>query len=240
MKTAFLGLGIMGYPMAGHLSKQFETLIWNRTNTKAESHSTQYGTHNISSFAELSTVDALFTCFPTSKEVLEGEWVKSEYGNPGVIIETPQVLKRTDLSEKLPKEGMALIKEMQSFIYGDLKNNFQLMVSTIKYKQEGEVDLAKSIDGSLQFLETQGAQNMIVKQEEFDTKEGVRGMKAYGTFSRIDGISKSSTKYYYEVLLFSQEGGLQQIAIVHEEGDAYANQISDRILNSVELKKVSE
>jgi 3-hydroxyisobutyrate dehydrogenase len=71
MKTAFLGLGIMGYPMAGHLSKQFETLIWNRTTTKAESHSIEYGTHNISSFNELSSVDVLFTCFPTSKEVLE-------------------------------------------------------------------------------------------------------------------------------------------------------------------------
>ena len=71
MKTAFLGLGIMGYPMAGHLSKHFETLIWNRSNAKAESHSIEYGTHNISSFNELSSIDVLFTCFPTSKEVLE-------------------------------------------------------------------------------------------------------------------------------------------------------------------------
>jgi 3-hydroxyisobutyrate dehydrogenase len=71
MKIAFLGLGIMGYPMAGHLSKHFETLIWNRTNAKAESHSIEYGTQNISSFNELSSVDVLFTCFPTSKEVLE-------------------------------------------------------------------------------------------------------------------------------------------------------------------------
>jgi 3-hydroxyisobutyrate dehydrogenase-like beta-hydroxyacid dehydrogenase len=69
MKTAFLGLGIMGYPMAGHLSKQFETLVWNRTNTKTESHSITYGTKTISSFAELASVEVLFTCFPTSKEV---------------------------------------------------------------------------------------------------------------------------------------------------------------------------
>ena len=176
----------------------------------------------------------------TSKELLEGEWVFSEYGNPSVTIETPQVLKRTDISQSLPKEGMALIKEMQTFIYGSLIDKFQIAVSTIKFKQEGEVDLSKSIDGSLQFLESQGAQNMIVKQEEFDTKQGVKGLKAYGTFSRIDELSKNSTKYYYEILLFHQEGGLQQIIIIHEEGDGYANQISERILNSVELKKVSE
>jgi hypothetical protein len=40
-------------------------------------------------------------------------------------------------------------------------------------------------------------------------------------------------------LLFSQNGGLQQIMILHQEGDKYANKISDRILQSVELKKVN-
>jgi hypothetical protein len=30
------------------------------------------------------------------------------------------------------------------------------------------------MDGVLQSMEVQGAQNMIVKQEEFETKEGVR------------------------------------------------------------------
>ena len=151
----------------------------------------------------------------TSKELLEGEWIRSEYGNPSVIIETPKVLVRQDLTKVLPKEGMALIKEMQTFMYGSLVSNFQLMLSTIRYKQEGEIDLTKSIDGSLQSLEARGAQNIIVKQEEFDTKEGVKGMKAYGTYSRIDGINKNSTKYYYEILLFSQEGGLQQILIIN-------------------------
>jgi hypothetical protein len=41
-------------------------------------------------------------------------------------------------------------------------------------------------------------------------------------------------------LLFGQDGGLQQIMIFHEEGDSYANQISDRVLSSVELKQVSK
>jgi predicted RNA binding protein with dsRBD fold (UPF0201 family) len=32
----------------------------------------------------------------SSKELLEEEWIKSEYGNPSVRIETPRVLKRID------------------------------------------------------------------------------------------------------------------------------------------------
>ena len=36
-KTAFLGLGVMGYPMAGHLAaKGFAVTVYNRTNAKAE------------------------------------------------------------------------------------------------------------------------------------------------------------------------------------------------------------
>jgi hypothetical protein len=175
-----------------------------------------------------------------TKELLEGEWVKSEYGNPGVIIETPKVLKRVDLTKTLPKDGMALIKEMQSFAYGSVTDHFYLMVSTLKYKKETEIDLKKSMDGALQSLEAQGAQNMIVKQEDFETKEGIKGLKAYGTFQKIDGDKQNSVKMYYEALLFSQEGGLQQILLFHEEGDNYANTISERVLSSVELKQASK
>ncbi|MCV9932043.1 hypothetical protein OIU80_07090 [Flavobacterium sp. LS1R47] len=174
-----------------------------------------------------------------SKELLEGEWVKSDYGNPGILIETPKVLKRMDLTKTLPKEGLALIKEMQSFGYGSLVDNFSLMISTLKYKQETQIDLSKSLEVTIKTIEAQGARNMIVKEEDFETKEGIRGIKGYGTFSSIDEGTKSSTKMYYEILLFSQEGGLQQIMIFHEEGDTYANDIADRILNSVELKKAT-
>ena len=176
----------------------------------------------------------------SSKELLEGEWIQSDYGNPAVRIETPEVLKRVDLTKTLPSNGMALIKEMQSFAYGSLAENFYIMVSTLKYKKEGEIDLSKSLDGALQLIESQGAQNMIVKQEEFETKEGIKGIKGYGTFSKIDDVIKNSAKLYYEVLLFSQDGGLQQIIIFHEEGDTYANEISERILSSVELQNTKQ
>jgi hypothetical protein len=176
-----------------------------------------------------------------SKELLEGEWVTSEYGNPSIRINTPKVLVRTDLTKILPKNGMALIKDMQSFTYGSLADNFYVLVSTLQYKKETQIDLAKSLESALQSLEAQGAQNMIVKQEDFETNEGgIKGIKGYGTFSKIDGENQSSAKFYYETLIFSQEGGLQQIIIVHEEGDKYANEISDKILTSVELQKAQQ
>jgi hypothetical protein len=174
-----------------------------------------------------------------TKLLLEGEWVQSEYGNPAVRLETPEVLVRTDLSKTLPKNGMALIKEMQSFVEGKWGDAFYVMVNTMHYQKDTEIDLDKSIDVTIDLLESLGAQNMLVKQEEFQTKQGVSGRKGYGTFVLLNTLTKSSTTYYYEVLLFGQDGGLQQLVLVHEEGDAYANAIAERILNSVELKQAT-
>ncbi|MBS7256255.1 hypothetical protein [Flavobacterium branchiicola] len=174
-----------------------------------------------------------------SKELLEGEWVKSEYGNPGVLIETPKVLKRMDAQKTLPKETMALLKEMQLFAYGSMIDNFLVTVSTSTFKNPVELDLAKALEGSLKVIEAQGGQNIIVKQEDFQTNQGVQGLKGYGTMTVLNPVDKTSIKAYYEILLFKQDQGLQQITIMHEEGDTYANEITTRILNSVELRKAS-
>ncbi|MBE8727347.1 hypothetical protein [Flavobacterium hungaricum] len=174
-----------------------------------------------------------------SKELLEGEWVKSAYGNPAVLIETPKVLKRMDTQKVLPKEAMALIKEMQLFAYGSMIDNFFITVSTSKFKQPTEIDLSKALEGSLKIIEAQGGQNIIVKQEDFQTNEGIQGVKGYGTMTILNPQTKTSTKAYYELLLFKQDQGLQQIMILHEEGDTYANEITTRILNSVELQRAS-
>ena len=43
-KLAFLGLGVMGYPMAGHLAaKGHAVTVYNRTATKAEAWVKQHG-----------------------------------------------------------------------------------------------------------------------------------------------------------------------------------------------------
>jgi 3-hydroxyisobutyrate dehydrogenase len=44
-KVAFLGLGVMGYPMAGHLLKKggHEVTVYNRTAAKAQQWAKDYG-----------------------------------------------------------------------------------------------------------------------------------------------------------------------------------------------------
>jgi len=176
-----------------------------------------------------------FLGHPT-KDLVEGEWVFSEYGNPGVKIETPKVLKRMDASKTLPKDAAALIKDMQLFVYGSMLDDFYITVATSSFKQEVQLDLDKAVEGSLKVMESQGAQNIIVKTEEFDTQQGITGKKSYGTMTILDKVKGKSIKMYYEMLVFGQNNGLQQILILHREDDKYGQQIGERILNSVELK----
>ena len=173
-----------------------------------------------------------------TKELLEGEWVLSEYGNPAIKIETPKVLTRMDVSKYLNQETASMMKDIQMFGYGSLLSDYYVMILTSKYKQEIEVDLNVAMEGSLKMMEARGAQNILLKQEEFSSKEGFKGLRGFGTMTIIDPITKKSRKAYYELIYFAQEGGLQQIMVLHEEGDEPANEITERIMNSVEIAKM--
>ena len=63
-KVAFLGLGVMGYPMAGYLQKAgFETTVYNRTTAKAEKWVAEYGGNMAQTPAEaVENCDFVFAC----------------------------------------------------------------------------------------------------------------------------------------------------------------------------------
>jgi flagellar basal body-associated protein FliL len=169
-----------------------------------------------------------------TKELVEGEWVSSEYGISKVYIETPKVLTRIDDKTQFPKQVIALLKDASVFTYGSLQRNFCIALVTAKPKEEIDYDLQKGLEGT---IDSFGGQNVVLKQEEFQTKMGVSGLKGFGTMVFLDPVLKSSVKLYYEIILFKEDGGYQQVMIFHEEGDKYAKQISERIINSVEFKK---
>jgi 3-hydroxyisobutyrate dehydrogenase len=76
MRVGFLGLGAIGLPMASHLARRDELMVWNRTSARAEAFAARYGCKVAASPRELaSQVQVVITCLPTSREVealLEG------------------------------------------------------------------------------------------------------------------------------------------------------------------------
>ena len=189
-------------------------------------------------FVGRSVMREYITGIPT-KELLEGEWVKSSYGNPPVTIETPKVLKRQDNETALPKEAMTVLKDMQMFTYGALADDFYVVLSTMHYKAETKVPLEKVVEASLRILESRGATNMLVKTESFSTPGGINGLRAYGNFTTTNPITKKPQRMYYEILVFGQDNGIQQVNVTYKEGDEYAPKILERIKESIEITKLN-
>jgi len=169
------------------------------------------------------------------RELAEGEWYRSEYGTPSVIIETPEILKRAGTAS----DSVAAIPNV--FVFGSERDPLYISIYTGPLKQtQGEdptVNLERLLDKALEDLEARGAKNMLVKRAEFETENGLKGLKAFGEFNvqvSENRVLKNASKY--ELILFAQPEAVQQILLVYQDDERFAKGIKDRILNSIELE----
>ncbi|MGF1557188.1 hypothetical protein [Paucihalobacter sp.] len=171
-------------------------------------------------------------------ELLEGEWVDSDYGMPPIYISTPEVLKRMDAP--VPAEFKDKIK-ITAFGY-QLEEELTIAVTTTNLTEPQEnLDLNAAIEGNLQTLESRGITNIVTLNEKFTTPNGAEGIKTFGTLS----VPKEKKEGYidgnYVMLSFtSKDVIIQQIVLVWKANDRYANEIAERIINSVELQPKSK
>ena len=174
------------------------------------------------------------------REMAEARWYRSEYGNPAVIIETPEVLKR--ISDSVAPQLQQAVKQMSVFSTGDLREAFFMTVSTMQLNPTNEeIDLNAALDGTLMELDNRGAKNMIVKREDFETEKGIKGLKAHGDFNvQVSESRMLKEKSSYELLIFAQQGGIQTVLLVYQDDGTYAEQIKNRIIDSVELEITNE
>src|SRR5690554_1186672 len=169
------------------------------------------------------------------RELTEGRWIKSEYGNPAVIIETPKVLVRTEAP--ITNADESVVSGRDFFTYGKMTSPLFIMISTTQFSQQQDIALETALEAVLNELEKSGAKNLLVKRDDFETEKGIKGLKAYGEFnvqvSDKKVLSQTST---YELLLFAQENGLQEVLIVYQDDGKYAEEILKRIEASIELE----
>ena len=114
-KKGFIGLGVMGYPMAGHLSSNgFDTCVFNRTPEKAEQWSARFQGEVCETPAEIALrSDIIFLCVGRDKdvrEVLIGEGGVLLQIKPGTI-----VVDHTTTSASLSKEMNDILLKKQCF-----------------------------------------------------------------------------------------------------------------------------
>jgi len=74
IKVAFLGLGVMGYPMAGHLKTKggYDVTVYNRTSAKASKWAEQFGGNHAATPAETARdADFVFSCVGNDDDLRE-------------------------------------------------------------------------------------------------------------------------------------------------------------------------
>lgn len=179
-----------------------------------------------------------------SKELLEGNWVESAYGFPPVWIETPRVLKRVD--SPLPEEAKEQMS-MTTFVYGTMLDIFSVAINTTtlnvpkqkpqtKETENPTFDLFKVSEESIKGFESKGARDILVKRDQFITPNAAEGLKTFGTFNIVIPNTNNVVNAEYALFSFSNENVLQQIIITWPDNDEYADEMVQRIIDSIELK----
>ena len=103
-KVAFIGLGVMGYPMAGYLQqKGYQVTVYNRTTAKAEKWAAQYGgSWAATPNAAAQGADLVFMCVGNDSDVRSV--VYGEQGVLAAMAEDSVLIDHTTASAELARE----------------------------------------------------------------------------------------------------------------------------------------
>ena len=114
MKISFLGLGAMGYPMAGHLSNEgYDVTVFNRTTAKAEKWTTEYNGSFVQTVEEaVKDADVVLTNVGNDNDVREVYDKIFDSSKAGVILidhTTTSAIIARQLSDEATEKGMAFL-----------------------------------------------------------------------------------------------------------------------------------
>ncbi len=108
--VAFIGLGVMGFPMAGHLTKAHKVTVYNRNAARAEAWVAKYGNARAPTPAAASKdAEVVFVCVgddPDLRQVITGKDGVLEGIRKGSVI-----VDHTTASANIARELHALCKE---------------------------------------------------------------------------------------------------------------------------------
>ena len=177
------------------------------------------------------TIDKI--TFNENLKLLNKIWIKSEYGSPGIFTETPDALLRINSENEFLYDDFSLDSQ---FYFSNSNQSIEFFISNYSSDSKIKPENFQSIlDSILDDLESRGLQNMLVKYDEFETKNKAKGLLISGTsdFKISDKKFKSGD---YNVIGFLTETGFKTIIILTHE-TRYMDKIKERIVSSIEVLK---
>ena len=203
--VAFIGLGAMGYRMASHLPKHFDTVyVWNRNFDKAKQHAIEYGTQAVE-LSQAVQADIIFSCLPTSADVealIEtlniksgAIWVDCTSGVPTSAQKLAELLKIQNIDFlDAPVSGQTIGAETATLtvmIGGDTEAFERALPAVQAFGK-----LIKHVGASGAGFAVKAVNNMLMAVNLCAATEGLSTLKAHGVNlnEALDCINASSGK----------------------------------------------
>lgn len=168
----------------------------------------------------------------STASLVDAPWVTSNYGLPSIKIDTPYALSRINTNKQ---NTAPQIESESDFQLGKPGDAYTVFLATISLKDSLSLSNEQLIELNLKQLESMGAVNIFPKMESFDTGTTIKGERAFGSFS-LKANKQNNEKIGFEILVFSQPKGIQQLIILYQEENENAKKIAERITQSIELE----
>lgn len=213
--VAFIGLGAMGYRMAAHLPKHFDTVfVWNRNFAKAQQHAVDFGTQAVE-LAQAVQADIIFSCLPTSQDVESlidtvqiksgSIWIDCTSGVPEAAQRIAAKLKLQNIDFlDAPVSGQTIGAENATltFMVGGDVNAFERASSAMAAVGK----LIQHVGDSGAGFAVKAINNMLLAVNLCSVAEGFSTLKAHGVNlnAALDCINASSGKSLVTENIFPQ------------------------------------
>jgi 3-hydroxyisobutyrate dehydrogenase len=212
---AFIGLGAMGYRMAAHLPKHFDTVyVWNRNFDKAQQHAVAFGTVAVA-LEQAVQADIIFSCLPTSQDVeslIDTVQIKSGSIWIDCTSGVPEAAKR--IAEKLKAQNIDFLDApVSGQTIGAENATLTVMVGGDVAAFERAYPAMSAVGKLIQHVGDSGAgfavkaiNNMLLAVNLWSVAEGFSTLKAHGVNldAALNCINASSGKSLVTENIFPQ------------------------------------
>lgn len=175
---------------------------------------------------------AEYSMFASNKNLYNRNWVTSNYGFPAIQISTPEALTRV-LQPQSTKEKQQ--SQSSVFAYSNLKTQLIIALGTTATQSNDSVQLEQLAKQKIEIVKKEySGKNVTYNAEEF-TQNGIKGIRANGTLVAENFVSGQAIKMQYDMYIFAQPNGIQEVTVLFKENDEYGAKINQRIIESIQL-----
>ena len=175
--------------------------------------------------------------YPT-KKMIDNKWFNSQYGSPPIQLSTPKILERKIINPKT--STLFVLDSIQSNYYVELFFEKKDESESNREKENnliGEEKAQQILDETIGRYQNQGAVNILVDAENFETPSGLPTLKISGTLDYPKGNETKMVSCFFTTIIIDNDKGKVSLTLIYNKNDRYGDDISNRIINSIELIK---